>query len=184
MSETKLMQAVPAIIRGDLAVIPTDTIYGIVAQATNPSAVQKIYDVKQRNPSKPFIILISSLGDLAQFGITPDETIAKLLNTYWPGPVSIILDCPNPKFEYLHRGTDALAFRLPRNEFIIQLIKATGPLVAPSANPEGLPPAANINEAKAYFGDKIACYVAGDVNTNPSKIIRITSDGSEEIIRA
>jgi len=184
MSETDLLQAVPTIVGGDIAVIPTDTIYGIVAQATKPSAVQKIYDVKQRNPSKPFIILISSLDDLKLFGITTSKTVGNLLANYWPGPVSIILDCPNQKFEYLHRGTDALAFRLPQNESIRQLINATGPLVAPSANPEGLPTATNINEAKAYFDGQITCFVEGNVNGNPSRVIRITSDGSEEIIRA
>lgn len=184
MFETDLMQAVPTVIGGDIAVIPTDTIYGIVAQATNPLAVQKIYDIKQRNPSKPFIILISSLDDLRLFGITPSKFVSNLLATYWPGPVSIILDCPNQQFEYLHRGTDTLAFRLPQNESILQLIKATGPLVAPSANPEGLPTATNINEAKVYFDSQITCYIEGDVNTNPSKIIRITDDGSEELIRA
>ena len=184
MQETDLSQATPTIISGDIAVIPTDTIYGIVAQATNPSAVQKIYDVKQRNPSKPFIILISALDDLKLFGISPSKAVNNLLDTYWPGPVSIILDCPNPQFEYLHRGTDALAFRLPQNEAIRQLIKATGPLVAPSANPEGLPPTTNIKEAKAYFDRRITCFVEGNVNANPSKIIRITDDGSEEVIRA
>lgn len=184
MQETDLSKAIPTIVGGDIAVIPTDTIYGIVAQATNPSAVQKIYDVKQRNPSKPFIILISSLDDLKLFEIPLSKTVNDLLDTYWPGPVSIILDCPNPQFEYLHRGTDALAFRLPQNEKIRQLIKVTGPLVAPSANPEGLPTATNISEAKAYFDGRITCYIEGDVNTNPSKIIRITGDGSEEIIRA
>ena len=184
MLKNDLLQAAPALIRGDIAVIPTDTIYGIIARASNPVAVQKIYDVKQRNPSKPFIILIDSIDDLQPFGIELTPAINNLLANYWPGPVSIILDCPDPKFEYLHRGTDTLAFRLPKNEAIRELVRTTGPLVAPSANPEALPPAANIEEAKAYFGDQIACYVSGPVNTNPSKIIRITGDGSEEIIRA
>ncbi len=184
MQETDLLQAVPTIARGDIAVIPTDTIYGIVAQAANPSAVQKIYEVKRRNPSKPFIILISKLQDLELFNVKPSAEVRQMIQTYWPGPVSIILDCPDAQFEYLHRGTNTLAFRLPDNKRITDLVEATGPLVAPSANPEGLPPATNIEEAKSYFDGKINCYIEGDVNANPSKIIRITSDGSEEIIRA
>ncbi len=184
MQKTDLSSAIPAILDGNIAVIPTDTIYGIVAQATNPLAVQKIYNAKQRNPAKPFIILISSVDDLELFKITPNKTVLNLLNTYWPGPVSIILDCPEPQFEYLHRGTNSLAFRLPQSESIRKLINATGPLAAPSANPEGLPPAINIGEAEAYFGDTVACYIEGDVNTKPSKIIRISSDGNEEILRA
>ncbi len=184
MQKTDLSPAIPVIIGGNIAVIPTDTIYGVVAQATNPSAVQKIYNVKQRDPAKPFIILISEVDDLKLFGINPNKTVTDLLNSYWPGPVSIILDCPNPQLEYLHRGTNSLAFRLPQNESIRKLIKATGPLAAPSANPEGLPPATNISEAKAYFGDSVDCYIEGDVNAKPSKIIRISSDGKEEILRA
>ena len=71
---------------------------------------------------------------------------------------------------------------MPANQDLRNLITETGPLVAPSANPEGLAPANTIDEAKEYFGDSVDFYIEGTVTTQPSKIVRITAD-SEEIIR-
>src|SRR5204863_149383 len=65
------------------------------------------------------------------------------------------------KFEYLHRGTNTLALRLPKDESLQNLLKKTGPLIAPSANVEGLPPAKNITDAKKYFGDGVDLYIDG-----------------------
>lgn len=165
-----------------IGIIPTDTIYGIVGCALDKPAVRKIYELKNRAPSKPFIVLISSPDDLELFNINVTPTVIESLDKHWPGPVSIILECPDPDLDYLHRGTNTLAFRLPNNIELTNLIKQTGPLVAPSANPEGLPSANNISEAKAYFGDQIDFYVEGKVNSKPSKIIKITKSG-EEVIR-
>lgn len=167
---------------GGIGVIATDTIYGIVGQALKHDTVQRIYTVKQRTPTKPFIILISNTKDLEKFDIILHQTIHDLLEKYWPGPVSIILDCTNPNLEYLHRGTNTLAFRMPANPELIELLKITGPLVAPSANPEGLEPATDVDVAFTYFGDSIDFYQAGAVKIKPSKIIKITDQG-EKVIR-
>jgi len=169
--------------RGGIGVIATDTLYGVVGQALKRDAVERIYKVKKRTPTKPFIILISDIEDLKLFDVKIDQSMQASLKEYWPGPVSIILDCINPNFEYLHRGTYTLAFRMPAKLELAKLLKTTGPLVAPSANPEGLNPAQDINEAKAYFGDEVDFYQEGVVNLKPSKIIRITSEGIE-VIRA
>ena len=81
------------------------------------------------------------------------------------------------KFYYLHRGTNSLAFRLPANKGLQELISQTGPLVAPSANMEGLPPATTIDEAENYFGDKVNFYIGdGKIAGKPSKLIKIESD--------
>ncbi len=169
--------------QGGIGIIATDTIYGIVGQALNKNTVERIYHVKRRTPSKPFIILINSLSDLELFDITIDKTVKDAVARYWPGPVSIILECHNADFEYLHRGTNTLAFRMPAKIELQELLPLTGPLVAPSANPEGLTPAATIEEARTYFNDEVDFYEEGSVNTKPSKIIKITN-GTEEIIRA
>lgn len=177
------MQEIIKVLKNDgIAIIPTDTIYGIVGCALNKVAVGKIYALKERTPSKPFIILISDINDLKTFNIKISTGTKKLLEKYWPGPVSVILECLDSSFEYLHRGTESLAFRLPANKDLVDLIRQTGPLVAPSANPEGLPPANNVSEAKEYFGEKIDFYVQGKTSAKPSKIVRITDEG-EEVIR-
>lgn len=168
---------------GGVAVIETDTIYGIVGQALNKETVEKIYALKKRTPSKPFIILISHIEDVMNFGIELDDKLRERLTSYWPGPVSIILDCPGEQFAYLHRGTHTLAFRLPDKQTLRELIDTTGPLVAPSANPEGLEPARSEEMVKTYFKNKINFYNIGQGSGLASRIIKL-SGGVEEIIRA
>ena len=171
------------LIEGKIGVIPTDTIYGLVGTALNKQTVQRIYETKGRAPEKPLIILIGSTKDLGYFNINPNSESLKILNKYWPGKVSIILPCPNGKFEYLHRGTRTLAFRFPDFPELISLINQTGPLVAPSANPEGLTPAATIVDAKRYFGSKIDFYVnGGKRESEPSTLISI-DNGKIKILR-
>mgnify|MGYP001589609121 CR=1 FL=1 len=160
--------------RGGIVVIPTDTIYGIVGSALKKKTVERIYRVRKRKPSKPFIILISSPRELARFGIKPDARLKVFLGKVWPGPISIILPCPAPKLRYLHRDTETLAFRVPKPAALRALLTKTGPLVAPSANIEGLPPARTLGEAMRYFGNGVDVYVKGKPKRRtPSLLIEI-----------
>lgn len=174
----QLKELSKALTQGKTAVLPTDTIYGLVGKALLPETVEKIYQIKGRKPDKPLIILISFYKDLELFGIKIDERTKEILEKYWPGKVSIILPCQNEKLKYLHRGTNTLAFRLPDYKELTDLINKTGPLVAPSANPEGQEPAKTIEEAKDYFGDKVDFYAdAGKLESLPSTLIEITDHG-------
>lgn len=178
------MEDIVTLLRGDaVGVAPTDTLYGIVANAFSKRAVERIYEIKGRDEHKPFIILIPSLAALAQFGITLTPLQKKTIQKLWPGPVSIILPCKNKKFEYLHRTTGSLAFRLPEDVFIRSLLKKTGPLVAPSANPQGQEPAQTIREAEAYFGPALDFYI--DLGKKKGKASTIVSmvNKTPEIIR-
>jgi L-threonylcarbamoyladenylate synthase len=164
-----------------IGVLPTDTLYGIVGSAFSKKAVERIYKVRGRNPKKPCIILISSINDLKKFGISQSLIRAnrRIVENVWPGKVSVVFPLPKEaqkKFSYLHRGTKALAFRLPKKKSLIALLKKTGPLVAPSANPEGKKPAETITEAKKYFGDKVDFYLfEGKKTGKPSKIISLVT---------
>ncbi|MCK5027214.1 MAG: threonylcarbamoyl-AMP synthase [Candidatus Pacebacteria bacterium] len=166
-----------------IAVLATDTIYGILGRALNEDIVERIYTVRGRKHHKSCIILISSEDDLNLFSIIVDPKTKKILKRLWPGPVSIILPCTNEKFAYLHKGKKDLAFRVPDNPELIQLLKQTGPLLAPSANKEGDPPAKNIEEAQKYFGDDVDLYFdGGEVDMPPSTVIKIV-DGEIFLIR-
>lgn len=167
---------------GGAGILATDTLYGLVGQAHNQKTVQRIYILKKRRPDKPFIILINALSDLDLFGIKLNERTKEIISGHWPGPVSIILDCPDEKFEYLHRGTGGLAFRLPAKKSLRELITKTGPLVAPSANPESKKPARSIKEARNYFGNNVDFYKSGQVTDKSSKVIKI-ENGKIELIR-
>jgi L-threonylcarbamoyladenylate synthase len=164
---------------GGIAVIRTDTLYGVVASATNERAVERIYHVKSRQPDKQLIVLISSVSQLFD---TYSEATMQQIAPMWPGKNSIILPSSQAP-AWLLRGGDSLAYRLPDNDELRALIDQTGPLVAPSANPEGLQPAMTIEEAQRYFGDMIDVYVDGGVITDnqASNVYRLTDTGFEQL---
>ncbi|MFA5098609.1 MAG: L-threonylcarbamoyladenylate synthase [Candidatus Paceibacterota bacterium] len=171
MIDKKIIQILNA---GGIGVLATDTLYGLVGQALSKESIERIYRVRHRAPKKSSIVLISSLDDLKLFNIKINSGIKKQLLKFWPGKVSIILPCPDKKFQYLHRGVKTLAFRLSKKKSLINLVKKTGPLVAPSANLEGEPPAETIKQAKKYFGDKIDFYAdSGKISGRPSTLIKI-----------
>lgn len=163
------------LVSSGVAIIPTDTIYGLVACAFNKSAVKKVYKLKNRAQNKPVIVLISKKEQIIDFGI--DIKWLKKINKYWPGTNSLIFPTNNKDIGYLTGNKNSIALRLPNNKDLCKLIDKTGPLIAPSANPEGLLPAINIKEAKKYFDKSIDIYIDGGkiINNNPSKLIDIVT---------
>lgn len=164
---------------GGVAVIPTDTLYGLVASVDSKKAIDRIYKIKNRDKTKPLIVLISSIDQLKDFNIKGDFT-----KIFQP-KVSILLECKSNKFKYIHRGTGEIAFRLigKKNKNLHKLIAKVGPIVAPSANKESEKPAETISEAKKYFGNKVDYYVDGGRKVGePSTLIRI-KDEKIEILR-
>jgi L-threonylcarbamoyladenylate synthase len=160
---------------GGIGVMPTDTMYGIVGSAFNKKTVERVYEVRRRNRTKPLIILISSIKDLEKFGIK--NIPVKFLNSLWPDKITVILTCAQKKFEYLHRGTKKLGFRLPKDKWLQEFIKKTGPIVAPSANIEGEKPSKNIKQAEEYFGASVDFYLdKGVMPINPSTIVELVGD--------
>ncbi len=172
---------------GKVVVMPTDTIYGILGRALDIPVVGRIYELKKRQPEKPFIILIGDMSELSKFSISLSAEQKEKIKEYWSDnsePTSVVLDCEDESFSYLHRGTKTLAIRLPASKELRDLLMNVGPLIAPSANPEGLASAQNVVEAQKYFGDSVDMYVnGGDLNGKPSKLIKLHKDGSITIIR-
>lgn len=170
---------------GGIAVIPTDTLYGIVGSARSVTAVSRIYDVRKRNPKKPAIILLGDTDELKKFSIILSDEQKRAIKKYWPGPVSIVLDCSDETLSYLHRGVNSLAFRVPFPQPLRNLLRKAGPLIAPSANTEGKPPAQNIAEAKKYFGDSVDLYIdGGELKGKASTMIKLHDNGSVTVLRA
>lgn len=160
---------------GGLIVLPTDTLYGVIASALSKKAVEKIYKIKGRDENKPFIILINSMTQLSIFGIKLNNLQSETLTRFWPGRVSLILPCPLSKWSYIHRGEKSIAFRMisKRNKDLFSLINKIGPLVAPSVNTQGEKPAETITEAKKYFGNQIDLYInKGRRKSNPSTLVK------------
>lgn len=159
---------------GKVVIMPTDTIYGIVGSALNPQTVEEIYKLRKRKKGKPFIILIADIKDLGLFKIKLTKKQKNYLEKIWPNPVSVILPVKDEEYKYLHRGTNSIAFRIPKDKKLLKILKKAGPIVAPSANFEGEKPAENIDEAKKYFGTKVAFYLdGGQLKSLPSTLVKI-----------
>lgn len=177
---------------GAVAVLPTDTIYGICGLALNKKTVEKIYVLRKRRPDKPMIILISNLADLEKFEIKLSLKEKNILEKIWldesearqrwPAKISVILKCESEKFAYLHRGKRTLAFRLPKSAFLKKVLAISGPLVAPSANLEGKSPAKTTAEAGKYFGKEVVYCDGGKITGEPSALIEI-KNGKIIVIR-
>jgi L-threonylcarbamoyladenylate synthase len=170
-------QVVKYLKKGSIGVIPTDTIYGIVGSALDSQVVEKIYVLRKRSKDKPMIILISSIKDLDKFNIKLSEKQKNFLENNWPNPLSVVLSCSDDKFKYLHRGKNSLAFRMPKDINLLELLEKVGPLVAPSANFEGEKSAENIEQAKKYFKNNIDFYMdGGTVNSLSSTLVGFDKD--------
>lgn len=170
--------------KGGIGVLATDTLYGLVGSALIPETVDCLYAARGRPSNKPSIILISSVNELEKFSVKIQPETKKMLLEYWPGPVSIIFPCIDEKLKYLHKGKKSLAFRIPDQPQLQNLLKQTGPLLAPSANLEGKPVARTIQEARRYFGESVDFYVdSGLITTTlPSTILRL-KDGKMSLVR-
>ena len=178
-----IKQVIQFLTLGKVGVIPTDTIYGIVGSALKPETVEKIYFLRKRSENKPMIILISSISDLERFNININKYQKKFLEENWPNPVSVVLPCYDRKFEYLHRGTNSLAFRIPKDKNLLEILKRTGPLVAPSANLQGKKSAENTDEARDFFQEEVDFYYdKGSMKSQPSTLIEFNND-SIKILR-
>ena len=172
---------------GEIGIIPTDTIYGVVGSALSPEVVERIYRVRGRDADKPMSILIAAIEEVARFGIVLHDEDRELLARYWPGKISIVfpiapgisgVTAALQNYQYLHRGTGTLCFRVPGDDALRQVLREIGPLVAPSANPPEQPPALNIDEARNYFGDRVDFYLdAGHLESAPSTVAWLTADG-------
>lgn len=168
--------------RGGVVLARTDTIYGLLARAEDQTAVERIYTLKGRDPEKSPITLISNLEQLYD---PASQAIQEVIAGYWPGRVSIIVPSRHAP-EWVRRHNDSVAYRLPDYPALQQLIDQVGALIAPSANPEGLPPARTIAEAINYFGDDVDLYVdGGEVPTDvqASKLLRVDDNGTVEQLR-
>lgn len=170
---------------GKIVVLPTDTLYGLVGSAFDNSVVSRIEALKgDTSNRKGYIVLLANSMDIEKFGGLLTMSEKKAFSKLWPGPFSILVKVDSNTYEYLTH-TDEIAFRVPGEPALRELLSETGPLVAPSANPTGMPPAHNIDEAKAYFGDKVDMYIDGGnvTDARASTLLRIHNNSEIEVLR-
>ncbi len=162
---------------GAVGVIPTDTIYGVVARAADELAVTRLYKIKHRE-HKPGTIIAADIDQLTALGIK--HRYLKAVEQFWPGALSVVIPC-GAELSYLHQGKFSLAVRIPAKEELRELLIETGPLLTSSANHPSQAPAHTVHEAQNYFGDEVDFYIdGGDLSGHePSTVIRIVDDEIE-----
>jgi len=163
MDQEIIDNAVEAILAGKLVGIPTETVYGVAADATNDSAVAKIFDAKQRPIFNPLICHINDLSMARQFGKF-DESAQLLARTFWPGPLTIVLPrkINSPISLLASAGLNSIALRVPAHPLTGNLISKVGrPLAAPSANISGFISPTTAAHVTQGIGKKLAAIIDG-----------------------
>ncbi|MGO4783960.1 L-threonylcarbamoyladenylate synthase [Cryobacterium sp. W22_MBD10_FK3] len=160
---TGMRLARSAIGRGALVVIPTDTVYGIAADAFNPEAVQKLLDAKGRDRQSPPPVLIPGIPTLDALAQDIPEPVRALVAEFWPGGLTVVLTAQSSLVWDLGETRGTVALRMPRNQVALDLLAETGPLAVSSANTSGLPSAIDVIGAEEMLGISVAVYLDGGV---------------------
>ncbi|MFF4774816.1 L-threonylcarbamoyladenylate synthase [Microtetraspora fusca] len=172
-----LIDAASAVRGGELVVLPTDTVYGIGADAFTPSAVAALLEAKGRGRDMPVPVLVGTVRaatalveDLGPYG-------QDLVDSFWPGPLTLICRANRSLSWDLGDTKGTVAVRMPLHAIALDLLKDTGPMAVSSANRSGAAPATTAEEAEAQLGDSVAVYLDGGkcADDVPSTIVDLTS---------
>jgi L-threonylcarbamoyladenylate synthase len=159
LTGTRLARA--AIGRGELIVIPTDTVYGVAADAFNPDAVTRLLAAKGRGRQSPPPVLIPGLPTLDALAESVPTEVRDLVNAFWPGGLTIVLPAQRSLAWDLGETHGTVALRMPSDRIALELLAETGPLAVSSANLTGEPAAHTADEAARMLGDSIQVYLDG-----------------------
>src|SRR5699024_8578842 len=162
LTENELTKAAQLIQKGETVAFPTDTVYGLGADATNEEAVLKIFEAKGRPADRPISVLISHVDDLEKYdkGVSPE--VKKLAEKFWPGPLTILLKNTHAFAPSVTVGKKTVGLRMPDNPIALQLIEACKvPLATPSANSSGRPSPTLAEHVYSDLEGKIAAVIDG-----------------------
>jgi L-threonylcarbamoyladenylate synthase len=162
---------------GNLVAFPTETVYGLGADAWNPSAIQKIFETKGRPSDNPLIVHVSNQDQLNDFVSEIPKSAQKLIDSFWPGPLTLVFKKHPKVLDLITAGLDTVAIRMPDHEIALSLISETGPLVAPSANKSGKPSPTKAEHVTADFGADFPVIKGGSTEVGlESTVLDLTSD--------
>ncbi|MFZ4895861.1 L-threonylcarbamoyladenylate synthase [Plantibacter sp. Mn2098] len=160
-----------AISRGELVVLPTDTVYGVAADAFSPTAVQRLLDAKGRTRQSPPPVLVPGINTLEALAETVPDAVRQLVEAFWPGGLTIVLNAQPSLVWDLGETAGTVALRMPANPVTLELLAETGPLAVSSANLTGKPAASNAADAEAMLGESVAVYLDGGESGEQSSTI-------------
>ncbi|MBD3401073.1 MAG: threonylcarbamoyl-AMP synthase [Candidatus Coatesbacteria bacterium] len=182
--------------RGGTACLPTDTTYGLIARAAAEAAVERVYRLKGRPRDKALVCLIGAADWVERYCEPRKDNWLIPARRFWPGPLNLVLPAGPQLPRAPLAGGRTVALRVPDDELLLELLAVLNePLVAPSANPAGKPPALSVDQAYGYFGEDIPCYVDGgsadssvvstiiDLVGSPPRLLRQGRISPEELRR-
>lgn len=173
---TGMRLARAAIGRGELVVMPTDTVYGIAADAFSPAAVRALVEAKGRTLSSPPPVLVPGVQTLDALAEHVPDAVRALVEEFWPGPLTVIVPARSSLDWDLGETRGTVALRMPDDPIALELLSETGPLACSSANPTGEPPARTGAEAFEALGDAVSVVLdAGERGEVSSTIVDATS---------
>jgi len=171
------LDAAEAVLRsGELVVMPTDTVYGVAADAFEPAAVRRLLRAKGRGADMPPPVLVAAVTTLDALATKLPTFAREMAEELWPGPLTLVCrQQPSLTWDLGdNRGT--VAVRMPDSELVLELIQLTGPLAVSSANRTGMPAASSVPEAREMLGDAVSVYLDGGAlpGALPSTILDVT----------
>jgi L-threonylcarbamoyladenylate synthase len=171
-----LAEAETALRRGELVVMPTDTVYGIAAEAFDPVAVDGLLKAKGRGRDMPPPVLAGSVRAAMALVMDLGDVGKDLIDEFWPGALTIVCRSSPTLVWDLGETKGTVAVRMPLHQVTLELLKRTGPLAVSSANLSGRPPATTAGEAMEQLGDSVAVYLDGGpcADEVPSTIVDLT----------
>ena len=164
--------------QGNLVIIPTDTVYGISVDMTNEKAIKKVYEAKNRDKSKPLILLVSSVDMLRKYTEKLNQLEEEIIKKYLPGKLTLLLHKNNKVSDEITSGSNLVGIRIPDNKELIKIIDKIGnPIISTSANISGKTTITNPKEIEKEMLKHIS-YVeeSGTINNVPSSIIKIENE--------
>jgi len=181
--ESARQRAVEALRAGSLIVVPTDSVYGVAANAFESLATQRLFGAKRRGRNVPLPILIRSprqtTGLVAELG----EPAERLMATYWPGPLTLVFTAVEDLGWDIGDAQGTVALRMPTDDFLLELIAEVGPLAVTAANRRGEPAPTTVDEARAQLGVSVELYVDGGQRSGPtSTIVDVTRPQIEVLV--
>ena len=170
--------AVAALRRGDLAVLPTDTVYGLAADAFSPPAVARLLAAKGRGRDMPVPVLVGAWRGIDGLADQVSGALRSLVETFWPGPLTLVVRAAPSLAWDLGETRGTVAVRMPLHPVALAVLAETGPLAVSSANRSGLAPATTVGEALEQLGSSVAVYLDGGVSSDPvpSTILDLTGE--------
>jgi tRNA threonylcarbamoyl adenosine modification protein (Sua5/YciO/YrdC/YwlC family) len=170
--------AIEAVKNGELVVLPTDTVYGIGADAFTPYAVTALRDAKGPGPQAPPPVLVGSRHTLDGLVFMLPKLARDLADAFWPGALTIIVEhAPSLQWDLGETG-GAVAVRMPLHPVALEVLRETGPMAVSSANKLGQPAAKTAEEAREQLGYAVRIYLeaGASVDPEPSTIVDLTGD--------